>query len=52
MYYTTPQACSCPDHRFRGRERPCKHVKRLRAARRLIDNQREHNARTLQADRP
>ena len=37
-YFTTvsPPCCSCPDFRFRGRIRPCKHVAQLRAAYELI----------------
>ena len=42
-HYTTMDACSCPDWQYRGRERPCKHVKALRAAVDLIDSQRRHN---------
>ena len=49
-YYTTETACSCPDWQYRGRERHCKHVRALRAASKLIDDQREHNA-ALQAAR-
>ena len=35
-YFTTVDACSCPDWRFRGRYRPCKHVKALREAEALL----------------
>ena len=28
----TASNCSCPDYRYRGRLRPCKHVLELRAA--------------------
>ena len=31
-YFTTVDRCSCPDFRFRGRQRPCKHVLALRTA--------------------
>ena len=31
-YFTSTEACSCPDWRFRGRQRPCKHVEALRQA--------------------
>ena len=31
-YFTTAQACSCPQWRFRPQQRPCKHVRRLREA--------------------
>ena len=31
-YFTSVDACSCPDWKFRGRFRPCKHVKALREA--------------------
>ena len=36
-YYTTTEACSCPDFRYRSHIRPCKHVKALRDAHALID---------------
>ena len=36
-YYTTTEACSCPDFRYRGRLRPCKHIRRLRDAHALIE---------------
>ena len=39
-YFTTTKACSCPDFRFRGRFRPCKHVKALREAQALITAQK------------
>lgn len=42
-YYTTERACSCPDWKFRGRSRPCKHVKALRKAGELVESQREFN---------
>lgn len=42
-YYTTVAACSCPDWQYRGRERACKHVLRLKEAVDLIDLQRHHN---------
>ena len=48
MYYTTETACSCPDWQYRGRDRPCKHVERLRTALETVKGQREHNA-ALQA---
>lgn len=39
-YYTTstPPACSCPDWQYRGSRtgRPCKHIRRLRAAETLV----------------
>ena len=47
-YYTTPTACSCKDWQYRGRDRPCKHVRRLREAVETIKGQRDHNA-ALQA---
>ena len=36
-YYTAVDRCSCPDWRFRGQIRPCKHIKALRDALALID---------------
>ena len=42
-YFTDEKACSCPDWQYRGRERPCKHVRRLRAADDLIHSQRTYN---------
>ena len=44
-HYTTVQGCSCPDWLYRPAERPCKHVRRLRAAERLIEAQRDYNGR-------
>ena len=37
-YFTTaePPCCNCPDWLYRGRERPCKHVKALQEAHALI----------------
>ena len=43
-YYTTETACSCPDWQYRGRERACKHVRRLREAVETVEGQRRHNA--------
>ena len=31
-HYTTMDGCSCPDSKYRPWRRPCKHVRRLRAA--------------------
>ena len=44
-YYSTDEACSCPDwhYRRRTRESPCKHVKRLQDARALLDAQEAYN---------
>ena len=42
-HYTTMDGCSCPDWQYRGRERPCKHVRRLRAAVDLIHSQKTYN---------
>ena len=41
-YFTAanPPACSCPDFWYRGRERPCKHVRELRAAYGIIEANR------------
>ena len=35
-YYTTPDACSCPDWRWRRRAGGCKHMRALVAALELI----------------
>lgn len=35
-YYTTTEACSCPDWRWRPQARPCKHVVALCAAEALL----------------
>ena len=35
-YFTSLDACSCPDFRYRRRARPCKHVAALRDAYKLI----------------
>ena len=35
-YFTTTNACSCPDFRYRGRLRPCKHISALVDAYALI----------------
>ena len=45
-YFTTisPPSCSCPDWHFRGRYRPCKHVKALREAEALVTAQNAKNA--------
>ncbi len=29
-YFTSTEACSCPDWLYRGHIRPCKHVRELR----------------------
>ena len=42
-YYSTPDACSCPDWQYRGRLRPCKHVRALRQAIDLVDRQYQYN---------
>ena len=42
-YFTTVHGCSCADWRWRGRCRPCKHVRALRAAYELVAAQESHN---------
>ena len=42
-HYTTAEACSCKDWRYRRAARPCKHVRRLRWAASLLQAQRQHN---------
>ena len=42
-YFTTVDACSCLDWWYRGRLRPCKHVKALRGAVDLIESHRTFN---------
>ena len=46
-YFTkvNPPCCSCPDWLYRGRIRPCKHVRRLRDAYALIASQDAKNAK-------
>ena len=45
MYYTTETACSCPDWQYRGRDRPCKHVRTAQdSARDRRDASGRHNA--------
>ena len=39
-YFTSTESCSCPDWRFRGRQRPCKHILRLREALDVLDANR------------
>ena len=36
-YFTSSEACSCPDWAYRGRYRPCKHIKALREALAVLD---------------
>ena len=48
-YFTTTRACSCPDWQYRGRYRPCKHIKALVAAYALIQAQNVKNT-TLRID--
>ena len=43
-YYTSTRACSCPDWRYRGHIRPCKHVRALVDAYALIRSQDIKNA--------
>ena len=42
-YFTTVNSCSCKDWQYRGRCRPCKHVRALRAAYGLVAAQERHN---------
>ena len=37
-HFTTLKGCSCPDWRFRGHIRACKHVRALREALELIES--------------
>ena len=37
-YFTSLEACSCPDWHYRGRQRPCKHVRELRQALAVLDS--------------
>lgn len=43
-YYTSTTYCSCPAFYYRRSERPCKHIKAYRAARRMVEEQEQHNA--------
>ena len=46
-YFSTLAACSCPDWKFRRRTPtdPCKHVRRLKEAERLLREQAAYNRR-------
>ena len=47
-YFTSTEACSCPQWRFRPWARPCKHQKALRQAIELVDaNRRKWATRPL-----
>ena len=39
-YFTTSEACSCPDWRWRRPEAGCKHMRELRAAEALLEAHR------------
>ena len=36
QYFTDTNACSCPDFQYRGRERPCKHIRAYREALEIV----------------
>ena len=40
---TAPAACSCKDHLYRRDRRPCKHVRALVQAERLLSEQTTYN---------
>lgn len=44
-YVTTEDFCSCKAWRYRPWDRPCKHVRRYRAAKVLVQAQEDYNER-------